>query len=88
MLALHQVVASCRSIEQHIEFVGCAVGNRGNDIGIHYVVNERNVLVANSLNVVLAKSVFQHGWALKGLNSNDLRSVLIFQMVASTNSSC
>ena len=88
VLALHQVVTTCRSVEQHIEFIGCTVGNCGNDVGVHHVMNERNVLVADSLNVVLAKTVFQHGWALKGFDRNNFCSVLIFQMVTSTNRSC
>ena len=50
-------------------------------------MNKRNVLVTNSLNVVLAKTVLQHGWALKGFNRNNLRSVLVLQVVACTNGS-
>ena len=88
VLALHQVVTTSRSVEQHIELISCTVGNRSNDVGVHHVVNKRNVLVANSLNVVLAKTVFQHGWALKGFDSNDLCSVLVFQVITSTNGSC
>ena len=88
VLTLHQVVTTSRGIEQHVEFIGYTIGNRSDDVGVHHVMNEWNVLVADALNVVLAETVLEHGWALKRFNGNDLGSVLIFQMVARTNSSC
>ncbi len=51
-------------------------------------MDEWYVLVTNALNVVLAETVFKHRWALQCFNSHDLRSVLVFQVVASTNRSC
>ena len=51
-------------------------------------MNQRYVLVANSLNVVLAKAVLQHRRAFKSFNSDNFCSVVIFETVASTNRAC
>ena len=50
--------ATSGRIEQHIKFVSCSVADSADDIAIRDVVDQRNVLVANSLNVVLTKSIF------------------------------
>ena len=86
IVTICQVLLTCRSIEQHVKFVCRFVSYRDHNISIHNVLNKRNVLVTNSLNVVLTKTVFQHGWALKCFNSNNARAVNIFQTVTSCNS--
>ena len=45
------------------------------------------MLVANTLNVVLAKTIFQHGWAFQRFYSHYFRAVNVFQLVASGNGS-
>ena len=84
-MSLCQILLTCRRIEQHIEFIGCFVGDPNNNIGIHHIMNKRNVLVTNALNVVFTKTVFQHGGTLKCFNSNNGSSVNIFEAIASSN---
>ena len=48
-------------------------------------MNQRNVLVTNALNVVLAKTIFQHRWAFKCFNGDNFCTVVVFESVACTN---
>ena len=48
-------------------------------------MNQRNMFVADSLNVVFTETVFQHRWAFKRFNSHNLCAVDVFQSVASSN---
>src|SRR5262249_60037850 len=70
------------SPEQHIERISCQIRYAYDNVRVHHVVNERNVLVANALDVVLAVSIAQHGGALERLDSNDLAAVAQFQIIA------
>ena len=45
------------------------------------------MLVANALNIVLAKTIFQHGGALQRFYRHYFRAVDVFQLVASCNGS-
>ena len=44
-------------VEQHVELVGRAIADRRDDVGVHHVVDQRDVLVADALDVVLAEPV-------------------------------
>ncbi len=72
-----------RSVEQNVEPVRRIVTDADNEIGVRHIVDERNVFVANALNVVVAKTVVEHRRAFERLDTNDARSVFVFQIVAS-----
>ena len=85
LLALHQVTTTRVGIKHHIEFIRGTIADRGNDVGVHHIVNEWNVLVTDSLNVVFTETILKHGRALKCFNRNNLCSVMIFESIACTN---
>ena len=58
--------------EEHRQLVGGPVGDPGHQVGVHHVVDERDVLVADALDVVLAEPVGQHRRALQRLGRDDL----------------
>ena len=57
-----------RRVEQHAERVGRPIGHGGDHVGVHHVVDERDVLVADSLDVVLAEPVLEHRGTLERLH--------------------
>ena len=65
--ALGEVAAPDVGVEQHAEPVGGAVGDRERDVGVQDVVDQRDVLVADPLDVVLAEAVAEHRRALERL---------------------
>ena len=46
------------------------------------------MLVANTLNVVLTKTIFQHGGAFQRFNCHHFGAVNIFEFVAGSNGAC
>src|SRR5688572_22005452 len=57
LAAAGQVVAADFAAEQKVQPVARGVGDPDYDVRVHDVVDERNMLVADALNVVLAVSV-------------------------------
>ena len=58
-------------VEQQVELVADPVGDRDDEVRVHHVVDQRDVLVADALDVVLAIAVLEHGRALKRLDSGE-----------------
>ncbi len=48
-------------------------------------MDERNVLVADALDVVLAITIVQHGRAFNRFDSGDLRAMTLLQVVTRRN---
>ena len=74
--------AAGRAVEQHVEVVGGTIADRAHDVGVHHVVDQRDVLVADALDVVLTEPVLEHRRALERLDGDDPRAVLVLQPVA------
>ena len=51
-------------------------------VRVHHVVDQRDVLVPDALDVVLAEAVPEQGRALQGLGRDDRRAVALLQVVA------
>ena len=68
--------------EHHLEVVGGSVADRDDDVGVHHVVDQRDVLVADALDVVLAEAVGEHRRALQRLDGHDPGAVVVLQPVA------
>jgi hypothetical protein len=68
-------------VEQDVERVGVAVADVDDDVGVHDVVDQRDVLVADPLDVVFAEPVPEQRWALEGLGRGDRRAEALLQMV-------
>ena len=69
-LAADEVGAAGVGVEQHVELVGGAIADADDDVGVHHVVDQRDVLVADALDVVLAEAVLQHRRALERLDGD------------------
>ena len=50
--SLNQIVTANIGVEQQVEAVGRGLGNRRDEVGVHHVVDERHVLVADALDIV------------------------------------
>ncbi len=51
-------------------------------VGVHDVVDERDVLVADALDVVVAVPVVEHGRAFEGFHGHDPGAVTLLEVVA------
>ena len=69
------------SVEEHVELVGRSVADTHDHIGVHHVVDQRDVLVADALDVVLAVAVLEHRRALERLDRDDDRAVTVLEVV-------
>ena len=67
--------APCIAAEEQVESVARVVGHADHDVGVHDVVDQRDVLVADALDVVLAIAVLEHGRAFERLDGDDLGAV-------------
>ena len=83
--AFMQVAQTFVGVEQHVEFVSGAIRNVDDQVGIHHVVDERNVFVADALDVVLAVTVLEHGRALQRFDSTNCGAEQILQAIASSD---
>src|SRR6266542_2331516 len=63
-----QVLPPHRRVQQPVHVVRGHVGDRGHRVGVHHVVDEWDVLVADALDVVLAEPVRQHCRAFQRLH--------------------
>ena len=70
------------AVEHRVELIGGPIADRDHHVGVHDVVDERDVLVADALDVVLAEPVLEHRGALERLDGDDLRAVQILQAIA------
>src|SRR5437899_11755015 len=75
------MAAPGRCVEQHSEPVGGAVGYRRDYVSVRDVVDQRDVLVTDPLDVVLAVAVVQHRRALQRLDRDGHRSVALLEEV-------
>ena len=80
--AVGQVAEAVVGVEQHVELVGGPVADGHDDVGVHHVVDQRDVLVADALDVVLAEAVLEHRRALERLDGDDPGAVVVLQPVA------
>ena len=69
-------------VEEHVERIGGAIGHRRHDVGRHHVVDVRDVLVTDALDVVLAEAVAQQGRAFQRFDGNGERSEPFLQRVS------
>ena len=77
-----QLIPARRRVEQNVERVGAHVADRHDVVGVHHVVDQRDVLVAYALDVVLAVAVLQQGGALQRLGGHDPAAVVVLEVVA------
>ena len=68
--------------------VGGFVGERQDEVGVHDVVNEWDVFVADALDVVIAEAVVAERRAFEGFDGDGLGSVCFFEEVASADGAC
>jgi len=81
-LAFGQEGAPLGGVEQHVDRIGRGVGDADDEIAVHHVLDQRDVLVADALDVVGAVAVVEHGRALGRLDRDDLRPKGRLQVVA------
>ena len=72
-------------IRENVQGVGGPVRDGDDYVGCHHVVDERHVLVADSLDVVLPEAVVQQCRALEGFDCNRERSESLLQVIAGTD---
>ncbi len=77
MPPIDQITLALGVIEQQVQTVAAAVRYSHHQVGVHHVVNQRNVLVANALDVVLSKAVGEQRRTLCRFDRHDPRSVLL-----------
>ena len=76
------VGAAYVGVEDGVEPVGGLVADADHEIGIHHVVDQRHMLVADALDVVLAITVVEQRRAFDGLDHGDLGAVLGLEVIA------
>ena len=69
-------------VEQGVERVGRTVAHRDDVVGVHHVVDQRDVLVADALDVVVAEAVLQHRRTLECFDRHDPAAVGVLEIVA------
>ena len=77
-----QIATPAVGPEQDSETIGRPIGDRQGDVRVHDVVDQRDVLVADALDVVLAEAVVEQRWALERLTGDDERAEPLLQVVA------
>ena len=77
-----EVTAAAFAAEQQVERVAGGIRHADNDIGIHHVVDQRDMLVADPLDVVLAMAVVEHGRAFDRLDRSNLAAVQRLEAIA------
>src|SRR5579885_248727 len=80
--AVREIALTRIAVEQQIERIRAAVRDTDHDVRVQDIVNERDVLVADALDVVLAIAVHEHGRTFHGLHGDDLRAELRLQIIA------
>ncbi len=82
-----QVLPPDLGLEHQVELIGHLVADGDHDIGVVHVVDQRDVFVADALDVVLAKAVLEHRRTLERFDSHDLGAELRLEVVACSNRS-
>src|SRR5262249_38713999 len=72
-------------VEGKVQTIGVAVRNSDHSVGVHHIMDERNVLVPDALDVVLAIAVLQHCRTFESLDGRDRRPAAFLEIVASRN---
>ncbi|MNM92147.1 hypothetical protein D3C81_1044690 [compost metagenome] len=72
--------AGCR-VEEQVQCIAAVVRYADHDVGVHHVVNQGDMLVADALDVVFAIAVREHRGAFERLHRSDARAVAGFQQV-------
>src|SRR6266436_3288591 len=70
-----QVAAPGIAAEQQVEGIARQIRYTDDEVGIHDVVDQRNMLVADTLDVVLAVSIAKHRRAFESLGRDDFRAM-------------
>jgi hypothetical protein len=68
--------------EDHVEGIGHRVGDAHDDVGTRSVVDQRDMLVPNALDVVLAEAALEQRRALERFDDRAQRAVPLLQVVA------
>src|SRR5262245_66552554 len=66
-----EVAASGIAAEQQIERIAGQIGNADDEVGVHDVVDQRNMLVADTLDFVVSITLQRHGWTCGGCGGDD-----------------
>ena len=84
-----QICLSFRCVEQAEQSLGILIIDIDHHIRVLYIVDPRNVLVADAFDPVTAEAVVQQGRALKGLTNGQLQMrIQLLQAVACGHGSC
>src|ERR671915_128695 len=86
LMPVGQELAAGLGIEEHVERVGGSIRYCRHQVGVHDVMDQRNMFVADALDVVAPIAVVEQGWAFAGLDSDDAALVTRFQKVAGRQS--
>ena len=81
-LPIGQIRATHIGVEQRIQLVATRIRDAGDRVGVHDVLNQRNVLITDALDVVRTVAVIEHGRALSRLDGNDAGAVFGLEVVA------
>ena len=80
--AVDEVVASGVGVVEGEGVVGGLVGEAKDEVGVHDVVDEGDVFVADALDVVIAESVVEECRAFEGLDRDGFGAVVVLEVVA------
>src|SRR3954469_11723692 len=83
-----EVSAAALAAEQQVERIAGGMRHADNDIGIHDVVDERDMLVADPLDVVLAMAVVEHGRTFDRFDRGNLAAVQRLEAITGAERSC
>ena len=85
---LREIARPTASLNSRLSASDCAIGYADYEVGVHHVVDERDVLVADALDVVLAVAVAQHRRAFDRLDGGYPRAVKRLEVVAGGDRPC
>src|SRR5258706_11045983 len=75
-------------VEEEVKRVRTAIRYADDQVGVHHVMDQRDVLVADALDVVLAVAVVQHRRAFDCLDGRDLGTVNGLEIIARAYGAC
>ena len=71
LAAAGQIAAANFAAEQQVQRVTRRVRDSDDDVGVHDIVDQRNMLIPDALDIVFAIAVTQHGRAFGGFHCRD-----------------
>ena len=83
--ARSQIVQTCSSVEHEPQVVRGTIRHGDHKVGVHDVVDQGDVFVADPLDVVLAEPVVEHGGTFERFNGDGLGSQVFLQVVTRTD---